>query len=144
MKQDFEINGTKYQVRKMDAFKQFHIVRRLAPMLGELAPVLGQAASKAKALEDSSEAEKLEAFGEAVAPIMNGLSKLSDEDANRVLFGLLECAETHRSGAWAPLVVPGGKQMAFQDLDLPTLLQIAARAFAFNLSGFFSALPRVS
>ncbi len=72
---------------------------------------------------------------------MTGLSKLSDADAEFVLYGLLAAAEVQQqAGNWAQ--VSTGSMLMIQDLELPMLLQIAGRAFMFNLSGFFSALPR--
>ncbi len=38
--------------------------------------------------------------------------------------------------------VSDGSQLMMQDLDLPQLLNIAGRAFWFNLGGFFPGAPR--
>lgn len=137
---DFKIGSSEFQLSKMDAFKQFHIVRRIAPILGDLLPVI----SKAKQLNSGelSEEQKLESLGAVMTPIMTGLSKLSDEDANKVLFGLLSSVSLKQSaGNFARLATD--TQLMFADLELPVLMQAAGRAFAYNLSGFFGALPRV-
>jgi hypothetical protein len=76
-----------------------------------------------------------------VSPIMMGLSKLSDQDSEFVLFGLLASVEVQQAaGNWARVATP--TMVMIQDLELPQLLQIAGRAFMYNLSGFFGALPR--
>ncbi len=137
---DFEISGKKFKLNKIDAFKQFHIVRRIAPILADLLPAMKDIQRIGK-IENLSEADKLDAFAEIAAPLMKGLSKLSDEDSNRVLFGLLASVEMQQeAGNWAK--VSTDSMLMIQNLELPMLLQIAGRAFAFNLSGFFGALPR--
>ncbi len=140
---DFSIGGKNFKLSKIDAFKQFHIVRRLAPLLGELIPAITQAARKAKDPANLSEEAKLEQMAAIATPLMSGLSKLSDADADKVLFGLLSAVEMQQpTGNWAKLATDSA--LMFADLELPIMLQAAGRAFMFNLSGFFSVLPQVS
>jgi hypothetical protein len=136
---DFEIGGRKFKLNKIDAFKQFHIVRRIAPILADLLPAMKSIQGVTK--DTLSESDKLEEFAKIAAPLMTGLSKLSDEDSNRVLFGLLSSVEVQQgAGNWAR--VSTDSMVMIQDLELPLLLQIAGRAFMFNLSGFFAGLPQ--
>ncbi len=140
---DFEINGKKFKLNKIDAFKQFHIVRRIAPILADLIPAMKGMASAQKNLVSASEDEKFEVFAGLAAPLLNGLSKLSDTDANLVLHGLLASVEMSQEPAgWAR--ISNGEMLMFQSLELPTLLQIAGRAFMFNMTGFFALMPQVS
>jgi hypothetical protein len=60
-----------------------------------------------------------------------------------VLFGLLASVEVQQAaGNWAR--VSSNSMLMIQDIELPILLQIAGRAFMFNLAGFFGALPHQS
>lgn len=138
---DFEISGKNFKLSKIDAFKQFHIVRRITPILAELLPSMKNA-QDLKSIESMSEAEKLEKMATFVSPIMLGLSKLSDQDADFVMIGLLSSVEMQQEPAKNWAFVARNGMMMIQDLDLPVLLQVAGRAFMFNLSGFFGALPR--
>jgi hypothetical protein len=137
---EFEVGGRKFKLSKVDAIRQFHIVRRIGPLLAELVPAMSGIA-KAK-VDSLSETEKLEEFGKIAAPLMQGLSKLSDVDADFVLYRLLGCVEVHQPqfNSWAKVATDAGVVM--QDLELPILLQLAGRALMFNLTGFFSSLPR--
>lgn len=138
---DFEIGTRKFKLNKMDAFKQFHIVRRIAPILADMLPAVSDAQKLMKQKEGESESEKLEGLSKIIGPIMNGLSKLSDEDSNRVLFGLLSSVEIQQStGNWAKVATDS--MLMMQDLELPILLQIAGKAFMYNLSDFFAGLPK--
>ena len=136
---DFEIGSRKFKLNKIDAFKQFHIVRRVAPILADLLPAMKDIQKVTNT--DLSESAKLDELAKIAAPLMNGLSKLSDEDANRILFGLLSSVEVQQvSNNWARVATDS--MLMIQDIELPMLLQIAGRAFMYNLSGFFAGLPR--
>jgi hypothetical protein len=140
MDKNFSIGGRDFQLGKLDPFKQFHIVRRVGPLLADLVPVMKDLK---KSGEGGSEDEKLEMIAKIAGPIMSGLSKLSDEDANLVLFGLLSSIEMKQTtGNWAKVATPA--MLMVQDIDLPVLLQLAGRSFVYNLSGFFAGLPHSS
>ncbi len=140
---DFELGGKKFKLNKIDAFKQFHIVRRLAPILADLIPAMKNMAATAKNMASASESEKFEAFAEIATPLLNGLSKLSDTDANLVLHGLLaSVGMSQQPAGWAK--ISNGEMLMFADMELPILLQLAGRAFSFNMSAFFALLPQVS
>ncbi len=140
---DFTVGDKKFRLSKIDAFKQFHIVRRLGPILGDIIPV----AQKLKSVndEDMTEEQKLDAFAKLITPIMGGLSKLSDADANLVLIGLCSAVELWQEpyNKWSP-IAQGNTMMIKEGILLPTLLQIAGRAFAYNLADFFTLAPQVS
>lgn len=140
MENSFEAGGRKFKIGKLDAFRQFHIVRRIGPLLAGMIPVFAEI--KSAKVDDLPEEEKLAAFGKIAEPIMGGLSKLSDADADYVLFRLLSVVEVQQPefNTWAKIANDSG--LMIQDLELPLLLQAAARAFMFNLSGFFASLPR--
>jgi hypothetical protein len=136
---NFEIGDRKFKVSKINAMKQFHIVRRIGPILGEMMPAIQKIA---KSKEQLSQEEQLEHAAEFVTPIMNGLSRLSDKDADFVLFSLLAAVEINQDGAWSKLVV--NDNLMFDMLGLPVLLQAAGRAFMYNMTGFFGALRQSS
>jgi hypothetical protein len=142
MDRSFELNGKQFQLSKIDAFKQFHIVRKIAPILGDLIPAMKDM-HKVMNVESLSESEKFDQFAQIAAPLMNGISRLSDVDADRVLYGLLSSVEMKQeAGNYAR--VASGDMLMIQNLDLSILLQLAGRAFIFNLQDFFAALPRQS
>lgn len=139
---EFEIGGKKFQLNKVNAIKQFHIVRRMAPILTKMVPSIGKIKDNEKSKTELSDGEKLEHIAEVAIPFMDGFAKLSDADSEIVLYGLLSCVQVQQAGNWAWVVV--NSNLMFDDLDLPTMLQIAYKSFMFNLSGFFRVLPQVS
>lgn len=140
---DFEIGNKKFKLCKIDAFKQFHIARRVGPLLLETLPASQGQLKDIKAYDALPEAEKLELFTKVVNPLMNGLAKLSDKDAELVLYGLLSSVETQQeAGNWARVAT--ADMLMIQDFDLPILLGLAGRAFMYNLSNFFTVLPQAT
>jgi hypothetical protein len=140
MERTFELEGRKYQLSKIDAMKQYHIVRKIGPLLADLVSSMKDVvALKADGLTES---QKLEEIAKVASPIMNGLSKLSDADSEYVLFRLLAAVEVEQPQfrTWAKVAVENGIMM--QDLELPTLLQLAGKSLAYNLSSFFRLLQR--
>lgn len=139
---DFTIGSREFKFNKIDAFKQFHIVRRIGPILSDLLPAMkGMSPVSTKKADKLSSDDQLDLLAKFAAPFMNGISKLSDADADLVLFGLLSSVEVKQvSGNWVKVSTP--TMLMVQDMELPVLLQIAGRAFMFNLSNFFTALPQ--
>ena len=137
---DFEVAVKKFKLSKIDVFQQFHIARRIGPMLAELMPAMATM-SKIQ-IGSMSQDDQFNQFAKMAAPFMAGLAKMSDDEANYVLFRLLSSAEVHQPefGSWAKVATHTGIMM--QDLELGTLAQIVGRAFMYNLSGFFASLPR--
>ena len=137
---EFEINGRKFKLSKLDTFKQFHIARRVGPILSELLPAF-EVIKKLNDQSGISEGEKLESIAQAAGPVMKAIAKLSDADADFVLLGLLQAVEVQQAaGNWAR--VSSGTMMMIQDFDLSMLMQLAGKAFMYNLAAFFPALPR--
>lgn len=126
---DFEIDGRKFKLNKLDPFKQAHILRRLSPIMAELMPLANRLANNPNADQ-----------WEGLVPIIQGLSKLSDQDFDRVFIGLLQAVEMQQThGNWARIV--SDSQLNFQDLELPLLLKLSGRAFGYNLKGFLAKSP---
>ncbi len=93
MENSFNIGEREFKLRKISPFIQFHMVRRLGPVLSDLAPALGEIRKKCASIESMTEDQKLDAFAQVFAPLMMGMSKLNDKDADYVLHNLLNSAE---------------------------------------------------
>ena len=135
----FKVGPRSFKLNKIDAFQQFHIVRRIGPLLSELFPVFAQI--KTTNVDSLSEEKKLEEFAKIAKPLMDGLARLTDSDADYVLFRLLSSVEVLQPefNTWARIATNNG--IMIQDIDLPVLIQAAGRALVYNLAGFL-ALPR--
>lgn len=119
---EFEIKGERYSVSKMDAFKQFHVSRRLAPVLS------GLAASAAGGKTD---------FSAFLQPIAEAVAAMPDADCDYVLHACLAVTRRKQGDAWVPVYNAGNKALMFDDIDLAAMLTIATKAIEENLGGFF-------
>lgn len=139
---DFEIGGRKFKVGKLNTFKQFHIVRRIAPILADLLPAITEIQKQSKTKKFEINEDNFEETAKILAPILTGFSKLSDNDSEFVLHGLLSGVEIQIGNTWSKVATEN--MLMVQDLDLPSMLQIAGRSFVANLSSFFATLPAVA
>lgn len=114
---DIELNGHSYKCGTIDARKQFHIVRRLAPVMGSVAK-----------------------GGEALDSIASAIGKLSDEDADYVIFGLLACVTRKQENGLGWAKVSNGNAMMFSDISMADMIQLAYRAFEANMQDFFAVI----
>jgi hypothetical protein len=137
----FSFNSKDFKLNKINALKQYHIARRISPILGEVMPVFSKIA-KANT-ENLPEDQKLEQMILLAEPLLKGFAKMSEADSEKLLHDLLMSVEMKQSsGNWAKL--SNGDSLMFSDLDLKTMLVAAGKAFMFNLSDFFGALQRSS
>ena len=127
---EFQLGDHKYTVGKLDARTQFQIVRRLAPVLSELVP----------ALKTKGNAQDFE----ALVPLAGAIAKLSDEDADYCLFGLLKVVYRDQGNGLGTGPVCTGTSLMYQDIDMQKMLQLAWKSMSFNMSGFFVGLPSAS
>lgn len=128
-----EIEGIKYRFGKLDAFQQFHLMRRLAPLLTSV----GNAFQGRK---PSSQDDILNLIVSGMMDsVAHALATMSDEDSNYILFTCLRVVERQQGDAWARLMPVTGNSMMFQ-ISLPVMFQIVAQVIKENLGNFLPAL----
>ncbi len=125
---ELELDGQNYRIGKLDARAQFHIMRRLAPVIGELAPALQGGKGGKGGIE-------------ALPAIAGAIAKLTDADADYCIFGLLKVVSRKQPNGlgWGPVAT--GELLMYDDIDMPQMLKLAWEALAFNMAGFFAAMP---
>lgn len=128
---DFTVAGHQFKCGKMGAFQQFHVARRLAPILGSLK----EAFASAGAGKGMTDGELLEVIFE---PMANAISRMSDEDAEYVLNACLDTVQMQQGTVWVR--IRSGKQMMFDFIGLPEMMQITVAVLQDNFANFFSGL----
>lgn len=141
----FEVGPHKYRAGKLDAKRQLHVMRRLAPLVMPLikSGAIAQAATGKKSAEGKDQLghmSNLDLLGMAEA-VTQGLSTLPDADLDFVVDTCLSVVEREQTGGgWARMMT--GDQLQFVDLDMVSMLSITWRVIQHNLSGFFATLPQ--
>lgn len=125
---DYNLNGIDYKIKKLNARSQFHIVRRLAPVLGGLAP---------SPSDSDSDNKDMAQF----ASLAKAISGLSDEDSDYCLFGLLNAVSRKEDKGLGYSPIVNGYNFMYQDIDFKSMLLLAWEVLSFNLSDFFADLP---
>lgn len=138
---DFAIKGLNYRTsRKLGAREQFHVARRLSPVLLALAEA-GEKVTFNGAVPQLDGADELA----AMKPLVLAISTMPDAEADFVLTTCLAVVQFNQhpegSGAvlWANVQAPGGALMFPEQIDLAAMIQMVVAVVRENLSNFFDA-----
>lgn len=135
---DITIGTRNYRLGKLDALKQFHIARRLAPALASIGITVAELEKVGQGIAGS-----VDSFLPALGPVSEVLAKMSDEDTNYVLFTCLGAVQMDQGeGRYANITK--GQQLMFEDMDMVMMLKLTAEVVKFNLEGFFKGLGEVT
>lgn len=133
-----------YVFNKINAFSQFHIVRRLAPIIGELIAALSASVDLKSGKDLKAEDLNFDSIAKNLSPVMEALAKIPDSDVEYCIKELLRGVQRRQiGGALANVMTPNGAQFMFQDIeaDLTLMLGLAGKSLMTNLGGFINALP---
>jgi hypothetical protein len=142
MVDSFEVEGHTYSLAgRLDARRQFHVVRRLGPIAGALADVVknfGQFRDFKSAIETASV--------RAIEPVLVEIARMPEDDVDYVLGACLSVVRRQVPGGqgWAPVLAQDGRSMMFVDLNMAAMLQLVWRVLEENLAGFFGTSPSSS
>lgn len=133
MSLEFEIAGHRYRAEKLDAFKQLHVSRKIAPIIPKLLPMFLKFSEKKEALKDD-----LAVMAEAFEPLAEALAEMPDADCEYVFNACLGVVMRHQQGNWASIWAGG--TLMFDDIDLGAMVQIAAKVIWDSLGNFTRGL----
>lgn len=145
---EFDLDGRKFRVKKLSAFDQLHLSRKVAPLLPPLAPLIMKISENARNEEQGKSKSLLStdilAFAELAEPFAEALADMKDQHAEQVFTLTLSSVEVQTSAAqnvWMPLWIPGSKMASEIELnDAAKLLPIVVRVIIHNLGNFMDAL----
>lgn len=142
---ELEIGGNAYRINSMPAMTQFHVMRKLGPVLPGIVPVLAQAAAalpQADGQEDGgtmTTVDGVAAIAMAARPLLDGLAAMADADAEYVINHCLSAVMRRDSGGKSWNAVSRDGVTMFDDIDLMTSMQIVWAVLRENYTGFFRA-----
>ena len=120
----FETGGNTYRVTTLDAFKQLHVARRLAPIMSAL-------------LQSD----------EILAPVAAAIAKMQNDEVEYVVRTCLSVCQRRQlvgqQETWAPVVANNGSVL-FADITLQTMLELTKEVVDENLLGFFATASQTS
>jgi hypothetical protein len=155
---EFDINGVVYSVGSMPVMKQFHVLRRLAPLITRIPDIIKRMdAQRPPATPESGSEGSADALSVAmdqfdmatiVQPIVDGISEMSDKDSEFVISTCLltvrrkitnEATGTRGHG-WAPVWNRQADAPQYQDMDLTIILQLVFKVLMKFAAPFSSVL----
>jgi len=127
-----------YRIGRLNAKAQLHIVRRIAPVFADSAPMVLALIRRFQAGEKVQAEAMIEHFGSAA----NAFKSMSDDDVDYVIDKAMSVVERQMQGGtgWARMTAPNGVMM-FQDLTWPETLQIVWLVIQENVLNFFAGAP---
>ncbi|WP_287497789.1 phage tail assembly chaperone [Pandoraea sp. CB10b_02] len=128
---DLEIKGNTYRIGKLSAMAQFHVSRKVAPLLPPLVALWEQALKAEKPLQDS-----LTEIAEFSVPFLDGLSKLPDEQLEYVIAECMAVVTRREGSASFPVWSAAARAPMYEDIDMAVMLQLTARVIADSLGPF--------
>ena len=137
---EVEIDGNRYQIGRLDAKTQFHVARRVAPLLsalGQGAAALDGAAPDPEG--EVSDGDMLKVFG----PLANALSAMDDAQCDYVINRCLSVVRRHNGQQWTPVMAPNGALMFDADhgFTMQVMMRLTIAVIQENIGGFFAAAP---
>lgn len=130
---ELAIKGENYRIGKLSVFEQLKVSRKLLPVLA------GLVTDFHILREEGQEKGADNALGIIAPKIAEAVASLSDTDVDAILFPCLQAVSRLHMKAWMPVCRQG--EMAFDDIDLPVMLQLVARVVADSLGNFLQELP---
>jgi hypothetical protein len=132
MSTDFEMNGNMYRIGRLNAFQQFHLSRRIAPLIPPLVPIFMR-------LSKEGLSGDLTTLPELLQPFADGLAVMKDEDAEICINTCMSVVKRQVGDKWASVWT--GKMAQYDELnDIASLMPIVLRVIQSALGPFLRGL----
>jgi hypothetical protein len=140
-----DIGGNTYEIGKMPTRTQFHVQRRVMPILLALGPSLIGALGSMKSGPDATTAEKsgseADIMTAAMAPLVGSLAEMRDDELDYIINACLAVCNRKVGDKWARVLAPDGVTFMFADMTSSEMMQLTVATIQENLGNFFDLLP---
>lgn len=149
---EFQLGEDTFRIGKLNAFQQFHLSRKVAPMIPTLIPVFLklQASAKTAPAEGAAEGASdyalaplsgdLGALAEMLQPFADGIAGMPDETAEFILSTCLGVVQRKQGTAWFPVWSASKNVCMFDDLDLGLMMKLSVRVITESLGPFLRGM----
>ena len=134
---EFEVDGKTYVAGKLNAMKQFHIMRKLLPIISEIKITLSD-------FDGNSIEDLLKEDVSKLAPLTDCIAKLSDEDAEYCIFGILDQVKVKMDKGLGYSPICHNNVLADSNMSMTSMMMIVLNALSHNFSDFLEHLPSES
>lgn len=131
---DIQVNGQTYRIGKLDAMVQFHVARRVGPILAAMG-------ISAKTLAQSGVKADSGGFLDVVAAVAPVIAAMSDEDVEYVIHACMRVTSRAQGERYQRVMT--GKHFQFQDIDMRAMIELTVATLKENLGNFFTGAPDI-
>lgn len=131
------VEQNNYRIGKLPAMQQFHVLRRVAPILTSMGVSASQLAELGK--ENVGEDGLLSMMGAAASVV----ARMDDKEVEYVIYTCLAVVSREQvlpQGSKYMNVLTGGRNLQFADITMDIMLRLTVEVLKENLSGFFPKL----
>lgn len=141
---EFTVNGQNYRTSKLDAMRQFHLSRKIAPIIPTLIPVFAKLAKGEAEQNDTPLSNDIEKLAPLFEPFAQAIAGMSDEMAEYVMGTCLSVVSRQQGTTWSPAWSVQQQVAMFDDIDAGAMVQICAYVVRESLGPFLAGLLSAS
>lgn len=131
---EIRIGDSTYQIGKLPAMTQFHVVRRVGPVIATMGNTVTKLMANGGNLGD--EGNLMQVMG----VVSEVVAKMSDADVEYVIYACLAQVKRKQGERFAPFMT--GNQFMFQaDTDMQLMMRLTFETLRENLGSFFPVPP---
>jgi hypothetical protein len=132
---EYPSDGRQFVIGTLDPLRAFHIVRKIAPLVGSLKDFIPFITGAV--IFDEND---LEMVAQLVEPVAKALAEMPEADANYVIFTSLSVVQVRlpeQGNALAPITL--GTSFMFDWITMPLMVRLVIQAVLENAGGFIPA-----
>ncbi|MDI2595024.1 hypothetical protein POF45_26905 [Pseudomonas sp. 681] len=146
---EFDLGTDTFRIGKLNAFQQFHLSRKVAPMIPMLIPVflkLKQSSAPVAGEDGATVSTEtplsgdLGALAELLQPFADGIAAMPDETAEFILSTCLGVVQRKQGASWFPVWNTSHNVCMFDDLDLGLMMKLSVRVITESLGPFLRGM----
>jgi hypothetical protein len=134
MTSEIVVDQKTYRIGTMSALAQFHVSRRLAPMLAAVGISLQ---SLSAGLKKQTKDASLD-FSASLVSAARIMAQMTDEEVNYILFTCLGVVHRKEGEKWA--LVVHDQRLMYEDINMPGMLRLTIEVLRENLANFMPGL----
>ena len=128
------VGDNTYRIGKLPAMTQFHVVRRIGPVLASMGVSITEMAASGKSLRNDGDLLSI------MGTVSDVVARMSNEDVEYVIYSCLEVVKRQQGERFMP-VMTGRTNFQFQDIGMDTMLRLTIEVLKENLGNFFPVPP---
>lgn len=137
---EFKIGTDTFRIGKLNAFQQFHLSRKIAPIIPTMLPLFSRLQSAAGEGVSNPLTGDLGMLGELMQPFADGIAGMPDESAEFILSTCLGAVKRQQGNSWFDVWNASQNVCMFDDIDLGVMIRLSVRVITESLGPFLRGM----